>query len=92
MINYLLCRATPTTVYRFLGSDLAEGREDRFVEELNENPPERIVLLSRDLREYGVSKYDEKSGEGRAILNGSRTIMSSPQEQAAIRWIPARWA
>jgi len=68
MINYLLRRPTPTASYRFFASDLAEGREERLVEELKKSPPQQIVLLSRDLQEYGISRYGVKKGEGRAIL------------------------
>ena len=68
MINYLARRATPTASYRFFASDLAEGREERLVAEMKKNPPDRIILLSRDLREFGIARYGDKTGEGRAIL------------------------
>jgi hypothetical protein len=68
MINYLTRRLTPTATYRFFASDLADGREERLVEQMKRNPPEQIVLLSRDLREYGIARYGEKKGEGQAFL------------------------
>jgi hypothetical protein len=68
MINYLSRRSTPIATYRFFASDLAAGREERLVEQMKRNPPEQIVLLSRDLREYGIARYGEKKGEGQALL------------------------
>jgi hypothetical protein len=50
---------------QFFASDLAEGRE-RLVEEMKKNLAGQTVLLSCDLREYGIERYGEKKPEGLA--------------------------
>jgi hypothetical protein len=35
---------------------------------LEEHPPDRVVVISRDLREYGVQRYGEATGSGRELL------------------------
>jgi hypothetical protein len=52
---------------QFFASDLAEGRE-RLVEEMKKNPAGQTVLLSCDLREYGIERYGEKKPEGQAFM------------------------
>lgn len=68
MINYLSRRATPLATYRFFGGTLVEGREDRVVEQMKTNPPDFIILLTRDLREYGIARFGQNDEAGRAIL------------------------
>jgi hypothetical protein len=44
-----------------------DGREGTIVNELTK-PPDWVVIISRDLREYGILRYGEGPGKGQQIL------------------------
>ncbi|MFL6569861.1 MAG: glycosyltransferase family 39 protein [Chthoniobacterales bacterium] len=62
IINYLA--RIPTTVpdYFYWVTSLAA------TEQLEANPPDRVLLISRDLREYGIARYGANAGQGRELL------------------------
>ena len=62
MINYLTRSASTVPGYFFASTG------PQLMAELEAHPPEHVVLISRDLREYGIERYGEKSGQGREIL------------------------
>ena len=62
MINYLT-RIPSTVPYYFYASTPPE-----LVTELETRPPERVVVISRDLREYGIERYGDTPGHGQEIL------------------------
>jgi hypothetical protein len=68
MINYLSRRASPVAPFFFFSAATAGGREQAIVENLRKNPPDWVVIVSRDLREYGVKRYGESIGEGKLIM------------------------
>jgi len=68
MINYLARQPSPLADVYYFGSATDDGREERIVRELEEHPPDRVVVISRDLREYGVQRYGEATGSGRELL------------------------
>lgn len=68
MINYLARRRSPVRGTVFFAGTLAEGGEAQVVEELAQNPPNRIVLISLDLRDFGVQRYGEAVGKGASIM------------------------
>jgi len=68
MINYLARRPSPAAPFVFYAHVTAGEREAELVRLLEQNPPSCVVPISRDLREYGIERYDEKYGSGRAIL------------------------
>ena len=68
MINYLMRRLTPLRTAHFFAGALYDGREAAVVEQLKRSPPEWVLLLSRDLREYGVDRYGESPGHGEFLL------------------------
>jgi hypothetical protein len=68
MINYLARQPSPLADVYYFGSATGDGREERIVRELEEHPPDRVVVISRDLREYGVQRYGEATGSGRELL------------------------
>jgi hypothetical protein len=45
------------------------GRERQVVTALGQHRPDWIVLISRDLREYGIQRYGERPGRGQEILS-----------------------
>lgn len=72
MINYLARRASPVAPFFFYSVTTAGGREARIVEQLKANPPEWVVLIPRDLAEYGIKHYGERSGAGAELLEWVR--------------------
>jgi hypothetical protein len=68
MINYLARLPSPVSPFRFFFATTDDGREERITRELQQHPPDWIVVISRDLREYGVQRYGEKPGSGQLIL------------------------
>jgi hypothetical protein len=62
MINYLarIPSTLPSYFYSATGPQL--------IAELEARPPDCVVVISRDLREYGVERYGDNSGSGQEIL------------------------
>jgi hypothetical protein len=68
MINYLARMPSPVAPFFFYSFALSGGREAALVNQLSEHPPDWVVIISRDLREYGIGRYGEAPGEGQSIL------------------------
>jgi hypothetical protein len=68
MINYLTRLRTPTRAFVFYGGDMQGGREEEAVREVRREAPDWVVLISRDLREYGIERFGERPGAGQSIL------------------------
>jgi hypothetical protein len=68
MINYLARKPSPVPPLFFYFHATAHGREALLVQQLEERPPEWVVLLSRDLRGAGIERYGAKSGSGKELL------------------------
>ena len=68
MINYLARQPSPVSPFFFFSAATRNGREEVIVKQLALHPPDRIVIISRDLREYGVQRYGVKPGSGGLIL------------------------
>jgi hypothetical protein len=68
MINYLARLPNPIPQCFFYAGATANSREQQIVKELETHPPYWVVIISRDLREYGISRYGEKAGSGEEIL------------------------
>ena len=69
MINYLARLPSPVAPLYFYAGVTENGRERQVVTELDQHPPDWIVLISRDLREYGIQRYGERPGRGEEILS-----------------------
>lgn len=66
MFNYLLRRRSPvSTLYSAV---MDEWREAIVVEQLEADPPEWVLLVPRDLSEYRVTRYGERAGAGRGLV------------------------
>ncbi|HZV35415.1 MAG TPA: hypothetical protein VFB72_12655 [Verrucomicrobiae bacterium] len=61
MINYLSRHKSPSNV-------VLRESEEKFVGELRRNPPEYVVLISRDLKEFGVTRYGAPGNPGFALV------------------------
>ena len=68
MINYLARLPSPVAPFFFFSAATQGGREQAIVDNLERQPPDWVVLVSRDLREYGVSRYGESREQGGQIL------------------------
>lgn len=68
MINYLARLPSPVAPFFFFSAATSGGREAAIVRELERDPPDWVVLVSRDLREYGVQRYGESPEQGGQIL------------------------
>ncbi len=79
MINYLAGMPSPVAPFFFYSAATSGGREAEIVVQLGKNPPDWIVLVSRDLREYGVQRYGESPEQGGQILDwmGDRYVVAA---------------
>lgn len=68
IINYLARMPSPVAPYSFYGANTADGLEKAIVRDLDRHPPDWIVIISRDLGDYGIHSYGESPGSGRDIL------------------------
>ena len=68
MINYLSRLPNPVAPFFFFSAATAGGREAEIVRRLSAHPPSYVVVISRNLREYGLNYYGESYGQGRGIL------------------------
>ena len=69
MVNYLARRPSPLRDVYFYSFATMAGREAEIVEQLSRSPPTLVAVISRPLREYGISRYGQVAGEGKQILD-----------------------
>jgi hypothetical protein len=69
MINYLARMRSPVAPPFFFSSATSGGREAGIVRDLQRHPPDWVVIISRDLREFGLQRYGERDGQGKALLD-----------------------
>lgn len=65
MLNYLLRLKVPVKTFEFVPPALTNFGQEELLARLDSNPPDLVVFLSRDLREFGspVFGFDEASGQ-----------------------------
>jgi hypothetical protein len=68
MLNYQLRLPSLLPEYLFVPALLAGGAQERMVERLRASPPDRVVLLSRDMSEFGVARFGETPEHGGLLL------------------------
>jgi len=68
-VNYLARRRSPLPTVNFFGPEFADGGEAKIVAALERSRPEYVIVMSRDLREWGISRYGEAPGKGELLLN-----------------------
>lgn len=56
MINYLARMRSPLPQFQFFSFTTENGLESDIVMALQRNPPDLIVIVNRDLRDFGVSR------------------------------------
>jgi hypothetical protein len=73
MINYLARMPSPVAPFFFFSVATQGRREQEIRDQLARHPPDWIVVISRDLREYGIERYGEAPGHGQLILDWTRS-------------------
>jgi len=68
-LNYLFRKKTAVPLYEFVPSALAFYGQDRLLGQLESSPPDLIVILSRDLREFGAPVFGHDESSGRRLLD-----------------------
>jgi hypothetical protein len=68
MLNYLARLPSPLPPFFYYSVVTAGGREAQIVTALEARPPDFIVTLPRDLRDYGIAHYGERPEPGGEIL------------------------
>jgi len=69
MLNYLTRLPSTVPNYLFDPGALAQGRGEKLLQQLKAAPPDRVVLISRDLREYGVMRFGDTPEHGQALID-----------------------
>jgi len=65
-LNYLLRRPSPSHVYNFNPYWL--NWRESVVADLTRRPPDHVVLIGRDMREYGVQRFGESPEHGSTVM------------------------
>ena len=68
MLNYLARMRSPLPHFYYYSVVTADGREAQLVKTLAERPPEWVIVSNRDLTEYGITHWGERSGAGKDLL------------------------
>ena len=66
MLNYLLRKPVPISAYNFNPYWL--NWREKILDGLQKAPPDYVVLISRDMREYGMESLGDSPAHGQAIL------------------------
>ncbi len=68
MVNYLTRLRCPLAPFFYFNMFTENGKEASLVEQLQRHPPDFVVVISRDLREFGINRYGEAPGRGQLLL------------------------
>ncbi|HEY2383305.1 MAG TPA: hypothetical protein VGK48_19190 [Terriglobia bacterium] len=68
MLNYLTRIPNSIPYFFFAPFVLADGRNEDIMHRLNAAPPDRIVVISRDMREFGVGRFGDSPEHGQMLL------------------------
>lgn len=68
MLNYLLRLRSPLATFEFVPPALAFYGQDRLLGELDADPPELVVVLSRNIQEFGSPVFGFDDASGRRIV------------------------
>ena len=67
-LNYLARLPTPGPFFEYAPATLALYGQDRMLADLTVRPPDLIVLISRDIREFGFPFFGSEPASGQRIL------------------------
>jgi hypothetical protein len=69
MLNYLLRKPSTIPQFMFVPSLLRGAMGARLLEGLKTRPPDCVVLISRDMQEFGVSRFGDTPEHGSEVLS-----------------------
>jgi len=69
MLNYQAKRLNPTRHISFTYPEILAHGEDRILKDLIERPPNYIVVIQRDVREYGIDDFGDDPRYGKKIMS-----------------------
>jgi hypothetical protein len=69
MLNYLLRKPSTIPQFMFVPSLIHGVMGARFLEGLTTQPPDCVALISRDMKEFGVSRFGDTSEHGSGVLS-----------------------
>ena len=72
MLNYLLRRDSPLRVVNLMPPELMTFGEDEVQRSLEAAPPDVVLLMHRDVREYGYPPFGTDPRYGQRILRWVR--------------------
>ncbi|MFZ4776049.1 MAG: ArnT family glycosyltransferase [Terrimicrobiaceae bacterium] len=67
-LNYLFRLKDPSPLFEFVPPALAFYGQQRLIADLDRSPPDLVVILSRDIREFGSSCFGSDEASGRLLL------------------------
>jgi hypothetical protein len=67
-LNYWLKRKNPSRFNLFLPSEFDAFGTDNILDDIRANPPDYVVLMDRDHRQFGVSPFGEDPRFGRSLM------------------------
>jgi hypothetical protein len=68
MINYLARLPSPVAPFIFFSAVTESGGEEEIVRQLASQPPDLVVIISRNLQPFGIQRYGEAEGGGKLVL------------------------
>jgi len=69
MLNYLLRKPSTIPQFMFVPSLIQRAMGARLLEGLKTRPPDCVALISRDMKEFGVSRFGDTSEHGSGVLS-----------------------
>jgi hypothetical protein len=69
MLNYLLRKPSTIPEFMFVPSLIRGAMGTRLLEGLKTRPPDCVVLISRDMQEFGVSRFGDAPEHGSEVLS-----------------------
>jgi hypothetical protein len=69
MLNYLTRRRSPVSFTTFMTVDFLAWGEDEALRELEAAPPDYIVIVHKDTREFGVGFFGRDPRYGKLVMD-----------------------
>jgi len=85
MLNYLLRKPSTIPQFMFVPSLIRGAVGARFLEALTTRPPDWVALISRDMKEFGVSRFGDTSSMEAGSFPGWTGITNPSGKSVAIR-------
>lgn len=67
-LNFLFRLKNPSPLFEFVPPALAFYGQDRLISDIDQSPPDLIVIIARDIREFGSSVFGGDEVSGRKLV------------------------